>query len=249
MSAFISRRRTGLLAATTAALAAFSLTACQDNPAPRDEGAGAPASSQTAQSGGGTADGTTDGAKSGGGAQGSVPSGETGDAAGARTRGAEPGAPAPTSTAANGGSQQKNGRVTCTGANTKVTAKKVARPLNHMLITVTNTGSRSCDLYSYPAVQFGEAQSVPPVFEESKPQSVLGLAPGESGYAGVRLSAADGSGSGGHTEKTLAVSFFDARGNGVGPVAHPSLPGTGVHIDDSLRVTYWLSSAEDALEY
>ncbi|MER5974628.1 DUF4232 domain-containing protein [Streptomyces sp. NPDC002055] len=244
MSASTSRRRTGLLAATTAALAAFSLTACQDSPAPRDEGAGAPASSsQTAQSG----DGAT--AKSGGGAQGSDPSGQTGDSADARTRGAEPGAPAPTSTAANGGSHRTKKRTVCTGANTEVTAKQVTRPLNHMLITVTNTGSGLCDLYHYPAVQFGEAQSVPPVFEESKPQAVTTLAPGESGYAGVRLSAADGSGSGGHTEKTLAVSFFDARANGVGPVAHPSLPRTGVHIDDSLRVTYWLTSAEDALEY
>ncbi|WP_432096911.1 DUF4232 domain-containing protein [Streptomyces sp. bgisy100] len=246
MSAFISRRRTGLLAATTAALAALSLTACQDNPAPRDEGAAAPASSsQTAQSGGGT----TDGAKSGGGAQGSDPSGKSGDSADAPARGAEPGATARTNSAANGGSQQTKKRAVCTGANTKVTAKQVTRPLNHMLITVTNTGSGLCDLYYYPAVQFGEAQSVPPVFEESKPQAVTTLAPGESGYAGVRLSAADGSGSGGHTEKSLAVSFFDARANGVGPVAHPSLPSAGVHIDDSLRVTYWLARAEDALEY
>ncbi|MGJ3560305.1 DUF4232 domain-containing protein [Streptomyces sp. INA 01156] len=86
------------------------------------------------------------------------------------------------------------------------------RPLNHLLLTVTNTGSKNCDLIGYPAVRFGEAQSVPPAFEDSKPQAVVTLAPGESGYAGVLLSAADGSGSHGYTTKSLQVFFNDGAG-------------------------------------
>ncbi|MEU9116155.1 DUF4232 domain-containing protein [Streptomyces sp. NPDC048483] len=39
------------------------------------------------------------------------------------------------------------------------------------------------------------------------PQPVVALAPGESGYASVSLSATDGSGTNGHTEKALTVSF------------------------------------------
>jgi hypothetical protein len=70
-----------------------------------------------------------------------------------------------------------------------VTAQSVESPVNHLLITVTNTGSKLCDLYYYPAVRFQDAQSVPPVIKETQPQAVTTLAPGESGYAGVILSA------------------------------------------------------------
>ncbi|WP_336621076.1 DUF4232 domain-containing protein [Streptomyces sp. DH24] len=120
----------------------------------------------------------------------------------------------------------------------------VSRPLNHLLLTVTNTGSGNCDLVGYPAVRFGEAQAVPPAFEDSKPQAVVTLAPGESGYAGVLLSAADGSGSHGHTAKTLAVFLGDGAGT-----ARPSLPAKGVYVDDSIRVTYWQSTMADALAW
>ncbi|GHH70849.1 hypothetical protein GCM10018793_05540 [Streptomyces sulfonofaciens] len=117
-----------------------------------------------------------------------------------------------------------------------------------MLLTVTNTGSRSCYLYGYPAVRFGEAQAVPPVIEDSKPQAVVTLKPGESGYASVTLSAADGSGTNSHNVTSLAVYFQGRSGNeSVGTGAHPSLPAEGVYVDDSLRVTYWQQSLDDAI--
>ncbi|WP_457460332.1 DUF4232 domain-containing protein [Streptomyces sp. TE5632] len=125
-----------------------------------------------------------------------------------------------------------------------MTATEVSRPLNHLLLTVTNTGSKNCDLIGYPAVRFGEAQSVPPAFEDSKPQAVVTLAPGESGYAGVLLSAADGSGSNGYTAKSLAVFFNDGAGT-----ARPSLPAKGVYVDDSIGVSYWQSTMADALAW
>jgi hypothetical protein len=121
----------------------------------------------------------------------------------------------------------------------------VSRPLNHLLLTVTNTGSKNCDLVGYPAVRFTGAQSVPPVVEESKPQAVVTLAPGESGYAGVLLSMADGSGTDGYTAKTLAV-FFNTTSTSA---ARPSLPAKGVYIDNSLSVTYWQSDMADALAW
>jgi hypothetical protein len=123
-------------------------------------------------------------------------------------------------------------------------ATVVSRPLNHLLLTITNTGSKNCDLTGYPAVRFDQAQSVPPAFEDSKPQAVVTLAPGESGYASVLLSAADGSGSHGHTAKSLAVSF-----GGGASVARPSLPAKGVYIDDSIGVSYWQSTMADALAW
>lgn len=34
----------------------------------------------------------------------------------------------------------------CNGSNTRTTAQPVPRSLNHMLLTVTNTGSKPCAL-------------------------------------------------------------------------------------------------------
>ncbi|MFF4487547.1 DUF4232 domain-containing protein [Streptomyces sp. NPDC001544] len=140
--------------------------------------------------------------------------------------------------------------VTCEGSNTRTVAAPLNRPVNHMLLTVTNTGSKSCYLYGYPSVSFGEAQSVPPVIEESKPQAVVTLQPGESGYASVSLSATDGSGSNGHTAKTLTVYFQGRSGSGsTGPAAHPALPAKGAYVDDSLKVSYWQQSMDDAVSW
>lgn len=116
-------------------------------------------------------------------------------------------------------------------------------PLNHLLLTVTNTGSKNCDLTGYPIARFGEAQSVPPVAEQTHPQAVVTLAPGESGYAGVLLSAGDGSGGNGYTAKTLVVGFAK------GATSTPALPAKGVYVDDKLTVTYWQQSLDDALSY
>jgi hypothetical protein len=119
-----------------------------------------------------------------------------------------------------------------------------------MLLTVTNTGTRSCFLYGYPAVRFGEAQAVPPVIAESQPQAVVTLQPGQSGYASVNLSATDGSGSNGHTVTSLTVYFRGRSGNeSAGAAAHPSLPAKGVYVDDSLKVTYWQQSMDDAVNW
>lgn len=139
--------------------------------------------------------------------------------------------------------------VTCTGANTKVTAQTVTRPLNHLLLTVTNTGTKACDLYGYPALQFTDAQAVPPVIDESQPQAVVTLAPGKSGYAGVTLSSADGSGEGGHTAKTLRIYFQNRDLEFPGTGTKVALPAKGVHIDSTLRVTYWQSDASTALTW
>ncbi|MFE7594736.1 DUF4232 domain-containing protein [Kitasatospora sp. NPDC057512] len=140
---------------------------------------------------------------------------------------------------------------TCEGSNTSTTAAPLNRPVNHLLLTVTNTGSGTCHLYGYPAVRFGEAQSVPPVITDSKPQAVVTLKPGESGYASVNLSSTDGTdGSNGHTANSLAVYFHGPSGNeSVGTGAHPSLPAKGAYVDDSLKVTYWQQSLDDTVSW
>ncbi|MFE5922867.1 DUF4232 domain-containing protein [Streptomyces sp. NPDC056468] len=227
-------------AAATAVLATLSLGACSDGSGVQDEGASAkvqPSTSTSQSSGASASDAGSDSSSNSAGSSGNK----------ASTNGSGTAAHTPTSKAPAPSDAKP---VTCEGSNTKTVAAPLSRPLNHMLLTVTNTGSKTCYLYGYPAVRFGEAQSVPPVIEDSQPQAVVTLQPGESGYASVNLSAADGSGTNGHTVKSLSVYFQGRSGNGsVGTGAQPSLPAKGVYVDDSLKVTYWQQEREDAINW
>ncbi|AIR99797.1 DUF4232 domain-containing protein [Streptomyces glaucescens] len=231
-------RHTRLLAVTGAALTALALTACEDGTGTRDEGASAPAATPTA-----SATAPPSAAQS--------PSGTAEPAAAEpeKTPAEKPASPAPTKApGAAAGADDGPVRTVCNGSNTKVTAQPVPRPLNHMLLTVTNTGAKPCNLMYYPVLRFDEMQWVPQARPDTKPQAVPTLAPGESGYAGVLLSAADGSGDGGTTARKLTVAFQGGTPNSDGgPAATPPLPAAGVYYDSSLTVTYWRSSMEDAL--
>lgn len=232
MPASARRPRTRLFAAATLAIAALSLTACGNDDASgtRDEGAANSSSTAKDSSAGkgksesGEALGGTDSGGSGSEGSGSSGAGEnTGGGAGS-----DPDDPA--------------NRVPCTADNTSAAATPVSRPLNYMLITITNTGSKMCDLNGYPILKFDGAQSVPPVIEDSKPQAVTSLKPGAKGYAAAILSAGDGSGGEGRTAQSLQIGF-----QGSDKFTDAALQARGVHIDDKLRVTYWVSDSADAL--
>lgn len=244
--------RTRLFAATTVALAALSLTACEG-----DELTGSPAPESSASA---SADGN--GARPAGGAK--EDAGDTGDtgatgstgstgSAGSAGNGKAPGSGADKASGGNasagsGGSGGTDGSDSeapgaCSAADVRITAANAPRPINHLLLTATNTGSKTCALPPYPAARFGEAQAVPPVAQSSKPQSLTTLAPGESGYAGVRLSSGDGSGENGYETTALTIPFDD------GSIARVKLPSGGVYVDTALTVTYWQTSASNALEY
>lgn len=138
--------------------------------------------------------------------------------------------------------------VPCTGANTEVTVTEVARPVHHLLITATNTGTRPCDAYNAPYLRFDDAQAPADTDPDSVPQAVVTLEPGESAYAGVALSEAEGDGESGRTAHRLGVLFADrAMDGGVGPEAAVELPSDGVHVDGPVRTTYWQRSPQDAL--
>ncbi|MGV9249441.1 DUF4232 domain-containing protein [Streptomyces sp. NPDC003710] len=238
-----ARSRTGLLATTTVALAALALTACQNGTGTQDEGrASAPAASSPARSSAAQGTGTsTNGSGSGSSAaKDSGAASHTGAGAGKGSTGR----------ASGSGTATTRTPVLCNGGNTQVTAQEVSRPLNHMLITVKNTGSRPCDLTYFPFLRFDEMQWAPGAFEESRPQAVITLAPGESGYAGVRLSAADGSGENGTKGHSLTVIFQGRTPRSdAGPTASVRLPAKGVYYDSKLTATYWQSSAADALTW
>ena len=233
--------RTRVLAAAALAVATLTLTACNNGEGVRDEGASAGTTSQPSSTP------TSESQKN------KEKTTDAGQAASSPDSNSKPkdGKGAQNSTGSSDSSKSSNSqdsgptRTPCTTANTRTTATVVSRPLNHLLLTVTNTGSKNCNVIGYPAVRFGEAQSVPPAFEDSKPQAVVTLAPGESGYAGVLLSAADGSGSNGYTAKSLEVY----PNKDAGAAFKPSLPAKGVYVDDSISVTYWQQSMADALTW
>ncbi|MEU9639438.1 DUF4232 domain-containing protein [Streptomyces tendae] len=244
--------RTRLFAATTVALAALSLTACEGDeltgsPAPEST-ASAPADGNSARPAGGakgdTGETGSTGSTGSNSSNGSAGDGNASDSGSGSNSGSGTGAGA----GADEGSGNSDGSDSdvpgeCSASDVRITAANAPRPINHLLLTATNTGSKTCALPQYPAARFGEAQSVPPVAESSKPQSLTTLAPGESGYAGVRLSSGDGSGENGYETNTLTIPFED------GSIATVKLPAGGVYVDTALTVTYWQTDASNALEY
>lgn len=237
MSGIRNSRTRLLTAATTGALALLALTACgSDGSGAKDEGSSSNASSSESSSGSASES-----------SSGSSEDDAKTEAAGSKSN-ANESAESPKASE-NGKSGTDAEAVTCQGSNTKTVAAPLTRPVNHMLLTVTNTGSKTCHLYGYPAVRFDEAQSVPPVIEASKPQAVVTLQPGESGYASVNLSATDDTGSDGLTAKALAVHFQGRTSGEDLSSANPSLPAKGVYLDSTIKVSYWQQSMDDAISW
>ncbi|MFJ7995756.1 DUF4232 domain-containing protein [Streptomyces sp. NPDC096310] len=138
--------------------------------------------------------------------------------------------------------------VTCTPANTQVTVSEVSRPINHLLLRATNTGTKPCFAYSAPYLRAGADAQAPLWWaEETTPQAVVTLQPGESAYAGITTSSPDGEGGG--NEKTLGVIFADKKGNAIDNEKTLKLPNGGVFFNSSAQVTYWQDNPADALAW
>ncbi|WP_274914942.1 DUF4232 domain-containing protein [Streptomyces sp. WZ-12] len=136
--------------------------------------------------------------------------------------------------------------VTCTAATTKVTVQKVNRPLNHLLLTATNTGNKPCYAYGAPVLRFDDAQAATFVLQDSVPQAVVTLEPGQSAYAAIGTESPEGTH--GYQAHELGVLFSNRAMDGsVGGWARPKLPKGGVYVDSSAFVTYWQTDPADAL--
>ncbi|MEY9933498.1 hypothetical protein ABH926_008153 [Catenulispora sp. GP43] len=154
----------------------------------------------------------------------------------------------PSSTSADSGSSLPGD---CSVGHLKGTVTSLTRPINHVLLTVTNTGSTTCNLYYYPGLRLdADQQSVTQAVEDSKPQAVVTIAPGESAYAAIGTSAADGSGSTPVLEKQVEV-FLETRdqsGSLPGSMTLPLPGGTYVDVDKAF-VTYWQSDLQSAIAW
>lgn len=134
----------------------------------------------------------------------------------------------------------------CTTTNSKVKVSSVSRPINHLLLTVTNTGSTDCAAYYAPFLRFDGAQAVYPVYDDSKPQAVVTLSPGEKAYAGIALLGEPGENEP-VKSKNLGVIMVDKNNKPKGE-ATVKLPAE-TYTDGLGFVTYWQSDVESALMY
>lgn len=155
-----------------------------------------------------------------------------------------------TATAARKPGGQGAAVATCTGANTRVVVNRPARPVNHLLLTATNKGSASCDLYGAPYLRFDQDQAATAIDDSTRRQSVIRLAPGRSAYASVVLMGErTGDEVNGRTPSRLGVHFAAADGAGsVGPSVRLKLP-SGTYLTDDARVMHWTESFDDALAH
>ncbi|MDT0343132.1 DUF4232 domain-containing protein [Streptomyces litchfieldiae] len=245
MTSFSFRRRTST-AVAAAALAALSLTACQDDEPARgaqDSASQAPDATQDegqeTSTAGGAGDEPTDA---------DTEDTDTEDT-GAEDTGAEDTETEDTDTGQQGTTEGGAGTteedaVPCDGSDTDLTVTAVERPINHLLLTVTNTGSETCFAWYGPYLRFGDAHSPAPWITESAPQAVTAIAPGESAYAAVVLSGDEAEG---YTATSLGVQFSGADQSAVGDMEDVPLPGGEAYVDADLSVTYWLPAPDDAL--
>ncbi|MEU5642565.1 DUF4232 domain-containing protein [Streptomyces milbemycinicus] len=232
ITAFARRARTLRLAAVgLTAVAALTLTACNNNEGSGTESEGKPDSSSSAPA---------DQASGSKGSGGSEQAGSSKDGA----KGSE-GAKGSGGSGGSGGSDNSEQEIgPCDINKLTVGVKSVQRPVNYMVLEVNNHAGVDCNMPGYPILKFGEdAQAATPVYEDSKPQAVVTLAPGKTAYAGIRTSSADGSGTNGYKATSLEVYL-----QGSDDSKSVELPGGSVYIDDTAQVTYWQSDLANALD-
>ncbi|MFD4028298.1 DUF4232 domain-containing protein [Streptomyces sp. NPDC058576] len=134
----------------------------------------------------------------------------------------------------------------CTPKNSTIKVSKVSRPINHLLLTVTNTGSKDCAAYHAPFLRFDDAQAVYPVLDDSKPQAVVTLAPGQEAYAGIALLGEPGENEPVKSDN-LGVIMVDKNNQAKGE-STLKLPAE-TYTDSLGFITYWQSDVENALMF
>ncbi len=176
----------------------------------------------------------------------------------ATTPGAADGTPAPSAPSpsaspvprpgeAEGEPVGKNGN--CSDEYAQVSVEWAVPPTkddSKLLLTVVNTGPKSCKLTSYPVLRIKDGNGrLVAVFENSRPQTPVVLEPGKEAYAG--LLARQGGKEAGTLTTDLALAPHGQRPQeNTGEGSLLQLPSGGVHMDDKARVTYWQSTSENA---
>ncbi|WP_436790041.1 DUF4232 domain-containing protein [Yinghuangia sp. YIM S10712] len=124
-----------------------------------------------------------------------------------------------------------------------------ATETRHLLITVQNAGSTTCNLYRYPYVLLGNGQAPAPVIEDSDPDPGMPvtLAPGDEAYAAMVLNGPMDEYEVNSISLTLQGSTSGSTAGG--PVDVPMPGATPLYANDFQRVTYWTTAPGFALDF
>ncbi|MGW5424809.1 DUF4232 domain-containing protein [Streptomyces sp. NPDC003943] len=230
-----TKRKNTVLAVAAVAVLSLGMTACGGgDDKGRDEGAATSAGSSAA-AGGESGQSTTEAA---GATTTTGGSGTGGSTTGGSTTG---GGKTATKTGAKTGAKTSGTAPACTYKDVKITAAKADEtPTEHIVLTATNTSGRTCRLYGYPLLAFGEIQTAKdiPAVAKSKPASPVILEAGAPAYANVRV--VDG---GVHEDNKVVTSFnvnlFAADAPAEGSVVVKA-PAGGLAVDEAAAKTgYW----------
>lgn len=138
----------------------------------------------------------------------------------------------------------------CPDDYTEVTVDWAVSPTkddSKLLLTVTNTSDKPCMLRTYPVLRLDDGNGrLVAVFESSKPQAEVTLAPGKEAYAGLLLRQSNKDVSSRVNDMALAPHGQSPDSN-TGEGVLLEMPKGGVYADNMVRVTYWNSSSEAAV--
>ncbi|MFJ8085755.1 DUF4232 domain-containing protein [Streptomyces sp. NPDC096205] len=117
----------------------------------------------------------------------------------------------------------------------------------HLLLTLTNAGDRKCTVHHYPQVRVGAHAKEPvKVIEDSDPEELITLAPGEEAHAALLV---NGGGMDTYETRTVTLRLQGAELDGTpGEPVEVGLPGVAA-FDDGARVTYWTTASGYALDF
>ncbi|WP_254812174.1 DUF4232 domain-containing protein [Streptomyces cavourensis] len=236
------RRRSTVLAATTTAVLALTLTACGDDgtgtqSAGPATSTGAAVAPQTPESGEAVNDAEetgTDTEQAASTAKGSGATGTTGST----------GSPGSTGSTADG---SRASVPLCTAQGLKITAERQdGPPYTHLTLAAKNTSGAGCEMKEYPHIHFlDNARGIVPAVAQSKPSAPVILEPGQSAYAAVRMS------DGGRKESTETVKEFTvtlkANGGGMAVVKSPAPEGLAVN-PQKWATGYWTTELRNGAD-
>lgn len=132
---------------------------------------------------------------------------------------------------------------TCDASNTKVRVSEISRPINHLILELTNTSVALCAAYSYPRLRFDDQAAIPAI-SDSRPQAVVEISPGASAFAVILKSAANNPDV--LPAYQLTVAYSQRNGDVTADSVALSLP-ENTRIGPAVAVSYWQAGLDQAL--
>ncbi|MGW7073630.1 DUF4232 domain-containing protein [Streptomyces sp. NPDC054855] len=134
----------------------------------------------------------------------------------------------------------------CTPRTAEISMEDTGGTAPAVLLKITNNGGKACAVHGAPLVSDPTTGKNLPAARNTRPRSVVRLAPDRSAYAAINLAGMDAERT--HRSKTLAVTLVTKGGRATDGSVTVNSPGAaGLLLDAGSRVTYWQNNLEDAM--